>query len=443
MRLHSAERDRLDSLASYDVLRRCPQPQLDAVTVLLAEALEVPLAAVTVVDAEVQWFLSLHGADLVATARRGSFCADVVADARVLVVPDALADPRYSGLPSVQGMGVRAYAGVPLIGRDGLPLGTLCVFDVRPRDFSDRQLATLADLGRMVVLALEQRRRDGTDGLLAAGVVDEARDPLRLRQALDTGELVPWFQPLVDIRSGRPHGLESLLRWQHPDLGTLPPSAFLPAVETGALVVPVGRAVLEASVARYATLVRAGAALPGGVAVNVASGQLARPGLAADVLATLSRHGVAGPHLALEITEATALPDPDLARAELDQLVLAGVRVVIDDYGLGWSNLSRVLELPASTLKLDRSIAGAVDSDPRARLMVRSTIELARGLGLDVVAEGVETTQARRMLADAGCTWAQGWLFSAAVPGPALAAVLGRLTDEAVPLGDVCDRTGR
>ena len=434
MRLHRAERDRLDSLASYDIVGTAPEAELDALTALAAQVCGVPIAAVTVVDADTQWFTSLHGAELAGVPRDGSFCADVIADSAVLVVPEALADPRFRSLPSVVGMGMRAYAGVPLVGRDGLPLGTLCVFDVRPRTFSDHQLATLSDLARMVMLVLEQRRRDGTDGLRAAGVLEEARDPLRLRQALDSGELVPWFQPLVDICSGRPHGVESLLRWQHPESGTLPPSAFLPAVEASALVVPVGRAVLDAAVAQVAALTRAGIRLPGGVAVNVASGQLARPGLAADVLATLTRHGVPGQQLAVEITESTSLPDLDLARVELDQLVMAGVRVVIDDYGLGWSNLSRVLELPASTLKLDRSIAGAVDSDPRAALMVRSTVALASSLGLDVVAEGVETPEARQVLADAGCAWAQGWLFSAALPGEALPRVLGELAAGAVGL---------
>jgi len=149
----------------------------------------------------------------------------------------------------------------------------------------------------------------------------------------------------------------------------------------------------------------------------------------ADVLGTLARHGVPGSQLALEITEATALPDPDLARSELDQLVMAGVRVVIDDYGLGWSNLSRVLELPASTLKLDRSIAGAVSGDPRAVLMVRSTVAL-------------ETPDARQLLADAGCAWAQGWLFSAAVPGRALPDALARLTAQAVPVAGGGVRAG-
>ena len=434
MRVHSAERDRLDSLASYDVVGAGPLAELDGVTGLAAEALGMPMAAVTVVDAATQWFTSLHGADLVSVPREGSFCADVVADSAVLVVPDALADPRFADLPSVVDLGVRAYVGVPLVGRDGLPLGTLCVFDRRPRSFSEHDLATLNDLARLVVLVLEQRRRDGTDGLRAAGVLDEARDPLRLRQALDAGELVPWFQPLVDICSGRPHGLESLLRWQHPVLGTLPPSAFLPAVEASALVVPVGRAVLDAAVAQVATLRSKGISLPGGVAVNVASGQLARPGLAADVLAALARHRVPAQLLAVEITESTSLPDLDLARVELDQLVMAGVRIVIDDYGLGWSNLSRVLELPASTLKLDRSIAGAVDTDPRAAVMVRSTVALASSLGLDVVAEGVETAASRQLLADAGCAWAQGWLFSAAVPGDALPRVLGQLTADAIGL---------
>ena len=437
MRLHRAERDRLDSLTSYDVVGAGRLPDLEALTALASQVCDAPVAAVTVISAREQWFAAVHGADLDVLPRDGSFCAEVVADDAVLVVPDVLADPRFRTLPSVVAGGVQAYAGVPLVGRDGLPLGTLCVFDVRPRPFTQPQLAVLADLARMVMLVLEQRRRDGTDGLRAAGVLDEARDPQRLRQALDSGELVPWFQPLVDLRSGRPHGLESLLRWQHPELGTLPPSAFLPAVEASALVVPVGRAVLDAAVAQAAALRAQGISLPGEVAVNVASGQLARPGLAADVLDTLARHGVRGSELAVEITEATSLPDPDLARAELDQLVLAGVRVVIDDYGLGWSNLSRVLELPVSTLKLDRSIAGAVDSDPRAAVMVRSTVAMATSLGLDVVAEGVETPAARRALAAAGCQWAQGWLFSAAVPGPRLPEVLARLEADAVPLDAV------
>ena len=110
------------------------------------------------------------------------------------------------------------------------------------------------------------------------------------------------------------------------------------------------------------------------------------------------------------------------------------MRIVIDDYGVGWSNLSRVLQLPVATLKLDRSIAASVLSDRRAAAMVLSTVRLAAELGVDVVAEGVETAEVRAWLADAGCTWAQGWHFSAAVPGRLLPEVLVRLAAEAVSL---------
>jgi len=152
------------------------------------------------------------------------------------------------------------------------------------------------------------------------------------------------------------------------------------------------------------------------------------------VLAALDRHGIQGDELALEITEATALPDAGLARAEPAPLVAAGVHIVIDDFGVGWSNPSRVLELPVSALKLDRSIAGAVLRDRRAAAMVTSTVALAADLGLAVVAEGVETEPVRRHLAAAGWQWAQGWLFSAAVPGAGLPRRLAHLDAATVAL---------
>ena len=120
----------------------------------------------------------------------------------------------------------------------------------------------------------------------------EARESTRLRQALDKGELVPHYQPIVDILTGRPYGLEALLRWEHPTLGTLSPTAFFPLIQNSALVIPVGRALLDIAIAEIAAPPGKGHRLPGGVSVNVASEQLARPGLAADVFATLDRHAV-------------------------------------------------------------------------------------------------------------------------------------------------------
>lgn len=421
----------MDALASYGVLDTGGDPAFDAITSLAAKLCGTPLAGVSLVAYDRQWSKSALGLAQ-EVPRQDSFCSDAVATSTALVVNDTLMDPRYRCNPLVTGDPfIRAYAGVPLVGREGLPLGALCVIDRRPRRFTTEQLDALDGLARQVVALLEQGRTDRARGLYGAAVLTDARDPVRLRRALEAGELVPHYQPIVQARSGRPHGFEALLRWHHPELGTLPPSAFLPGIADTALVVPVGRAVLDAALGQLANLRDRGASLPGGVSVNVTSGQLARPGLARDVLDALDRHQLPADQLALEITESTALPDEDLARSELGALADAGVSIVIDDFGVGWSNLSRVLALPVHALKLDRSIAGAVLTDPRAAAMVASTVRLATDLGLDLVAEGVETDAVRRHLVSAGCRWAQGWLFGAAVPSSSLRSSLRRLCDDA------------
>ena len=423
--LHPAEHDRLDSLISYGVLDSARETTYDALTALAARLCGTPFAAVTLVDNDRQWYKSTHGLEITQSARNASFCSDVVADGQILAVPDTAASERCRRNPLVTGTpGIRSYLGVPLVGRDGLPLGALCVLDQQARSFSPDQVGVLATLAEQVVFLLEQRRRDLLDGVLGEHVMEEARDPVRIRAALQAGELTPHYQPLVNIENGRAHQIEALLRWEHPKLGTLSPSTFLPAIEASALVVPVGRAVLNAALDQLVLLRAQGIDLPGGVAVNVASGQLARPGLARAVLHALTRHEVLGSQLTLEITEATDLKDVAVARAELNVLVAMGVHVVIDDFGVGWSNLARVLQLPVDGLKIDRGIAAQVLDDPRAAAMVSSTIDLARTLRLNVTAEGIETALVRDHLVEAGVHWAQGWLYSPAVPGPALAEAL-------------------
>lgn len=441
---HPDELDRLDSLASYAVLDTPPEAAYDALTALAARLCEAPMAAVSLIDADRQWFKSTHGLSVTETPRALSFCSDVVAGGTVLAVPDATAAERYRDNPYVVGGQIRSYLGVPLVGRDGLPLGALCVIDSRARDFSAEHVGMLTTLADQVVFLLEQRRRDHVDGLFDGYVLDEARDPLLLRAALQSGELVPHYQPLVDIHTGRVQQLEALLRWEHPKLGTLAPASFLPAIEACALVVPVGRAVLDTALQQVANLREQRICLPGGMAVNVASGQLARPGLARDVLTALDRHRLPASQLTLEITETTALANPSVALAELGALTAMGVHVVVDDFGVGWSNLSRILELPVDGLKIDRSIAAQALSNPRAAAMVRSTVMLADELGLSVTAEGVETTHVRDHLAQAGVQRAQGWLYSPAVPGTGIGQLLRRLNgDGADPFPRQARRPGR
>jgi len=428
------EQDRQDSLLSYGVLDTAAESAYDAITVLAAQVCGTPVAAVTLVDADRQWFKSIYGLELAQTPRDVSFCSEVVADSRPVVVADARDDRRFADNPLVTGdPRVRGYLGVPLIGRDGLPLGALCALDYRERQFSTAQVEAMSALAQQVVLLLEQGRRDRLDGLHGEHVLTDARDPGRLRRALEDGELVPSYQPLVDLRTGRPHQVEALLRWQHPQLGVLPPLAFLPALEATALIVPVGRAVVDAACATLVSLRDRGVVLPGGVAVNVAGGQLARPGLARDVLACLERYALRGSQLTLEITESTAMPDDALAQQELRTLTALGVHVVVDDFGVGWSNLSRILDLPVDGLKIDRSLAAAVLTDARAAVMVATTMTMTRALGLSVTAEGVETDELRDHFAGVGCDVAQGWLYSPAVPAADLEEVLRRLHRAAAP----------
>jgi EAL domain-containing protein (putative c-di-GMP-specific phosphodiesterase class I) len=422
------EQDRLDSLYSYGILDSEREPMFDRLAEVAAHICGTPMAAVTLVDSDRQWFKASVGlGGLRETPRAWSFCSDVVAAGGPVVVSDALADPAYCDNPLVtDGPQVRAYAGAPLISRDGLPLGALCVIDPSPHIFDARSLEMLEILAEQVVVLLESRRRDRGAGLLNGSVLAEARQPIRLRKALDEGELVAHYQPMVELISRRTYGFEALLRWDHPSLGILSPAAFMPLVETSALVVPIGRAVLNAAIAQAAELRRMNLPLPGGMAVNVASGQLARPGLASDVFAALERHGLPAQALAIEITETTDLPDSRLARGELNALADAGVHIVLDDFGMGWSNFSRLLDLPVTAIKIDRSITGSVTTDERAATIAAATMATALDLGLDVVAEGVESEAVRSHLIMLGCRWAQGWLFSAALPA---ASLPGLLTD--------------
>ena len=369
MGFHPHEHDRLESLRSYDLLDTAPEAAYDDLTHLAAQLCKAPVALITLVDADRQWFKSAYGIAAAETPREHSFCSDVVADERMLVVSDATEEPRYRDNPLVTGPpGIRAYAGVPLVGRDGLPVGALCVIDRRPRHFSARQLDGLHLLAGQVVAQMELRRVDRAAGLAGGALLGEATNPVRLRLALDRGELRPHFQPIVELATGLTCGFESLLRWHHPAHGVLLPGLFLPAVESSSLVLPVGRHVLDRSLAALAEL-RSDPALPAylGVAVNVSALQLQQPGLAESVLTCLERHAVPPTLLTLEITETASLLDTAAARRELEALREAGVLLALDDYGVGWSGLGRLLELPLTTLKLDRSLVAGCRATRAAR----------------------------------------------------------------------------
>jgi len=246
-----------------------------------------------------------------------------------------------------------------------------------------------------------------------------------LRRALAAGELVLYGQPVVELVTGVVVAVETLLRWQHPTRGLLLPAEFIDVVETSDLVLPVGRLVLTASCALAAGwTAQLGPAAPD-VHVNVSGRQLEEGDLTADVLAALEATGLPADKLVLELTETHVPALADSMRRDLDRLRARGVRLALDDVGTGWSSLVRLTELPVDTLKVDRLFVAGLGVDPACEAVVRAVLGMSTALGVDVVAEGVETADQHEWLRRAGCATAQGHLYSPALPGAELLAALG------------------
>ncbi len=271
--------------------------------------------------------------------------------------------------------------------------------------------ADAAELLRHVDIAMYRAKRGRLGVATFAPDLDvHSRDRLELlgelRRGISSGQLVLHFQPKIRMGDGNVDGFEALVRWEHPERGLLFPDAFVDVVEQTSLLAPMTVQVIEQALAHCATLEDAG------VAVNVSSASLSDPELVGAVEAALAHWGIAGSRLTVEITESAIIDDLPRAVALLERLRALGVRIAIDDYGTGHSSLAYLHRLPADELKIDRAFIADLDSDPRRAAIVRSTIELARDLGLRVVAEGVETEAAWRMLATLGCDMAQGYLIA-------------------------------
>jgi len=237
----------------------------------------------------------------------------------------------------------------------------------------------------------------------------------RLREGILDGELTLLYQPQVSLRSGAVVGVEALVRWRHPERGLVLPTGFLPQAESAGLMPMLTHAVLTQAVRQGAAWRIAGRPLT--VAVNLSVTNLLDPQFPDQVIGVLADARVPGSALELELTEDLFMADPARARTAVRTLLDAGVSLVIDDYGTGYSSLGYLRDLrDIRGLKLDRSFVTHLDADPRAEAIVESTIGLAHSLGMAVVAEGVETVPVRDRLAAFGCELAQGYLFSRPVP---------------------------
>ena len=236
----------------------------------------------------------------------------------------------------------------------------------------------------------------------------------QLRDGIGRGELTVYGMPLVDLPTGTADVVEVLVRWEHPERGIVPPAVFIPHAEATGLIRPLTLEVLDQALGVCATWWAAGNRTR--IAVNLSTRSLLDQGLPADVRRLLARHGLPAEALEFEITESTIMADPDRARGTLDALNEIGVSLAIDDFGTGYTSLAYLRDLPVHTLKIDRTFIAGMQVDERDLIIVRSIIDLARNLGLQVVAEGVENPEVCELLADLGCDRVQGFLFGRPCP---------------------------
>jgi diguanylate cyclase (GGDEF)-like protein/PAS domain S-box-containing protein len=299
--------------------------------------------------------------------------------------------------------------------RDGVPAGLVSVsvgIALYPSDGKDRtELLSSADA------ALYRAKTEGKGTYrffeAAMGVQIRERRSIEhdLRSAIANGELSLAYQPQAQVDTGEVNGFEVLLRWTHPTRGNVPPSLFIPIAEESGLILKIGEWVMREACREAAAWMR-----PLTIAVNVSALQLTSDGFVEFVESALEQAKLPPERLEIEITETALIRDPNRALQSLQRLKVLGVNIAMDDFGTGYSSLSNLRAFPFDKIKIDRSFIHSVHTNPQAAAIVRAVLGLGRGLGLPVIAEGVETREELRFLGLEGCTEAQGYLFGRPAP---------------------------
>ena len=280
-------------------------------------------------------------------------------------------------------------------------------------------VVSVDELLRCADLALEHARREKR----ALAVYEEAfrpaaRDHLsllgELRHAVEHNELRLFFQPKIELKSGRVAGAEVLLRWQHPARGLLGPADFIPFAEQTGFIRRLTRWTLDNAISQGTAWHRSG--IPLALAVNISADDVGDPRLDSRVASLLSRHQLPPALLTLELTESGFIEDSTRALQVLHAIAALGVGLSIDDFGTGYSSLSHLARMPVHEIKIDRSFVQGLESDPEFAPVVRAAIDMGHGLGLKVVAEGIESEQAAIRLRNLGCDIAQGYHYAKPMP---------------------------
>ena len=255
--------------------------------------------------------------------------------------------------------------------------------------------------------------------------VDALSIEQELQTALERGELRLFYQPLVSLDTGDMVGAEALIRWEHPERGLLSPDKFLPVAEESGLIVDVGAWAVGEACRRLRDWDRLrGGPSDFGLAVNLSARELTHPDVVSTVLSAVRRSALDTSRLTIEVTESTAMADRDTGFRALRELSEAGVQVAIDDFGTGYASLDHLREMPADILKIDRSFVAGMTANSPDSALVAAAIAIGRALEMEVIAEGIETSEQVADLRELGCPLGQGYLFARPLPPEELDGLL-------------------
>jgi EAL domain-containing protein (putative c-di-GMP-specific phosphodiesterase class I) len=433
---------RLAALTATGILDTEPEPCFDAITRLAAQYFRADSVLLGFADESRVWVKSFWGEPVRELPRNDSIFEMVLAENGPVVVPDISRSPQMKrrALP-LRRLSPASFASVPVRASNGAILGVLTVFACQPRRaMALDELRMLESLAEMVAAKLELRRIYRSCECVCgqpepAGKPDNASWPTSedLLHALEQRQFVLYYQPEVDLATNRIVGLEALIRWVHPERGIIPPAEFIPFAEETGVILPIGDwGLAEAcdQIQRWSSEDPRHTSLR--VCVNLSARQFAREGLTDHVEALLQRSGVASRQLGLEMTESSLIPNKHTAIEVLGGLHRLGVSLLMDDFGTGYSSLNHLNSLPFDVLKIDRSFVTRMTQGDQPLQIVRTIIELARVMGMDVVAEGIETREQYRLLRNLGCRYGQGYLFAPPLPADRMTELL-RLPGRILP----------
>jgi EAL domain-containing protein (putative c-di-GMP-specific phosphodiesterase class I)/GGDEF domain-containing protein len=561
----STEPARLSALKQLNILDTPPNESLDRVTRMAAQIFDLPVAAISLTDVDRQWFKSRVGLGFDSIPRKGAPCAEVAIGQRLIVIDDMRKSATYAG-SHLAGLGMRFYAGAPLMTHGGHALGALCVLGTKPRAATDRERSALSDLAGMVMSLIEMQHSfghvdsisgmpnrtqflddledlareypgrhsmavlveiagseemdqaaqvmgsryhdeivqaaactirsiigkgrqlyhvastqfafmapDGTEkasyerllrsktklqhetlgsGFLLSPRIGvtcfelgkiEPREILReahsaaqsartdgeivrfyscadnaasarrywilseFKEAIPKNQLRLLYQPRIDLATGRCVGAEALVRWHHPEAGTVSPAEFVPIIEGTSSIRSLTAWVVDNAVAQSARWRALGTDIQ--VSLNVSPSNLEDADFEPMLYEALGRHGVPADRMELELTEGAVIRDGGAGLIRLRSLSSKGVRLAIDDFGIGYATLSYLQKLPVDVVKIDRSFLADLATNTRNLALVKAMIPLCRELGYRVVAEGIEDVDTWDIIKSVGCEEAQGYLF--------------------------------